>query len=81
MAIVNFEIGNKEFEIRFIPESGYPPRNGERGSSLVEYDVTIYNNNHPVMKKINQKKRVYFDLKGNVFNSKQSDKVWYAYGG
>lgn len=25
MATANFEIGNKEFEVRFIRESGYPP--------------------------------------------------------
>lgn len=77
MNIVNFEFGNKEFEIRFIPESGYPPINGERGSSLVEYDVTTYMNNQPMIKKFNQKKRVYFDLEGNVYKSKQSNKVWF----
>ena len=63
MAIANFEIGNKEFEIRFIRKSGYPPTKNERGSSLVEYDVTTYKDNQPIMKKFNQKKRVYFDLK------------------
>lgn len=42
MATANFEIGNKEFEVRFIRESGYPPTKNERGSSLVEYDVTTY---------------------------------------
>lgn len=42
MVIVNFEIGNKEFEVRSIPESGYPPTNNERGSMLVEYDVTTF---------------------------------------
>lgn len=42
MVIVNFEIGNKEFEVRSIRESGYPPTNNERGSMLVEYDVTTY---------------------------------------
>lgn len=31
MVIVNFEIGNKEFEVRSIRESGYPPTNNERG--------------------------------------------------
>lgn len=36
MVIVNFEIGNKEFEVRSIRESGYPPTNNERGSMLVE---------------------------------------------
>lgn len=30
MAIANFEIGNKEFEVRFIRESGYPPTKNER---------------------------------------------------
>lgn len=35
MATANFEIGNKEFEVRFIPESGYPPTKNERGSSLM----------------------------------------------
>ena len=45
MAIANFEIGNKEFEVRFVSESGYPPTKNERGSSLVEYDVTTYKDN------------------------------------
>lgn len=62
MATVNFEIGNKEFEVRFIRESGYPPTKNERGSSLVEYDVTTYKDNQPMIKKFNQKRRVYFDL-------------------
>lgn len=77
MVTANFEIGNKEFEVRFISESGYPPAEDERGSSLVEYDVTTYMNNQPMMKKFNQKKRVYFDLEGNVYKSKQSNKVWF----
>lgn len=67
MVTANFEIGNKEFEVRFIRESGYPPTKNERGSSLVEYDVTTYKDNQPMMKKFNQKKRVYFDLEGNVY--------------
>jgi hypothetical protein len=53
MATANFEIGNKEFEVRFIPESGYPPTKNERGSSLIEYDVTTYKDNQPMMKKSN----------------------------
>ena len=77
MAIVNFEIGNKEFNVRFIPESGYPPTKNERGSSLVEYDVTIYKDNQPIIKKFNKKKRVYFNLEGNVYNDKHSNKVWF----
>lgn len=68
MATANFEIGNKEFEVRFIRESGYPPTKNERGSSLIEYDVTTYKDNQPMMKKFNQKKRVYFDLEGK-FNA------------
>nr|DAU95261.1 MAG TPA: hypothetical protein [Caudoviricetes sp.] len=79
MAIANFEIGNKEFEIRFIHESGYPSTKNERGSSLVEYDVTTYKDNQPMMKKFNQKKRVYFDLEGNVYKDKQSNKVWFNF--
>ena len=51
MATANFEIGNKEFEVRFIRESGYPPTKDERGSSLIEYDVTTYKDNQPMMKK------------------------------
>lgn len=77
MVTANFEIGNKEFEVRFISESGYPPAEDERGSSLVEYDVTTYMNNQPMMKKFSQKKRVYFDLKGNVYKDKRSNKVWF----
>ena len=77
MATANFEIGNKEFEVRFIRESGYPPTKNERGSSLVEYDVTTYKYNQPMMKKFNQKKRVYFDLEGNVYKDKHSNKVWF----
>lgn len=77
MATANFEIGNKEFEVRFIRESGYSPNKSERGSSLVEYDVTIYKDNQPILKKFNQKKRVYFDLEGNVYKNKQSNKVWF----
>ena len=77
MAIVNFEIGNKEFEVRFIRESGYPPTKNERGSSLVEYDVTIYKDNQPMMKKKKKKKRVYFDHEGNIYKNKQSNKVWF----
>lgn len=77
MVIVNFEIGNKEFEIRSIRESGYPPTNNERGSMLVEYDVTTFKNGQPMTKKFNQKKRVFFDLEGNVYKSKQSNKVWF----
>lgn len=46
MVTANFEIGNKEFEVRFIRESGYPPTKNERGSSLVEYDVTTYKDNN-----------------------------------
>lgn len=64
MATANFEIGNKEFEVRFIRESGYPPTKNERGSSLVEYDITTYKDNQPMIKKFNQKRRVYFDLEG-----------------
>ena len=77
MAIANFEIGNKEFEVRFIPESGYPLTKNERGSSLVEYDTTIYQDNQPMIKKLNQKRRVYFDLEGNVYKNKKSNKVWF----
>lgn len=46
---------------------------------LVEYDVTIYKDNQPMMKKFNQKKRVYFDLEGNVYKSKQSNNVWFNF--
>lgn len=53
MVIVNFEIGNKEFEVRSIRESGYPPTNNERGSMLVEYDVTTFMNGQPMTKKFN----------------------------
>ena len=67
MAIANFEIGNKEFEVRFISKSGYPLTKNERGSSLVEYDVTTYKDNQPMIKKFNQKRRVYFDFEGNVY--------------
>lgn len=77
MVIVNFEIGNKEFEVRSIRESGYPPTNNECGSMLVEYDVTTFMNGQPMTKKFNQKKRVFFDLEGNVYKSKQSNKVWF----
>ena len=77
MAIANFEIGNKEFEVRFIFESGYPPTKNEHDSSLVEYNVTIYKDNQPMIKKFNKKKRVYFDLEGNVYKDKQSNKVWF----
>lgn len=77
MATANFEIGNKEFEVRFIPESGYPPTKNERCSSLVEYDVTTYKDNQPMMKKFNQKKCVYFDIEGNVYKDKHSNKVWF----
>lgn len=75
MVIVNFEIGNKEFEVR--SKSGYLPTNNERGSMLVEYDVTTFMNGQPMTKKFNQKKRVFFDLEGNVYKSKQSNKVWF----
>ena len=77
MVTANFEIGNKEFEVRFIPESGYPLTKNERGSSLVEYDVTTYEDNQPMIKKFNQKRRVYFDLEGNVYKDKQSNRVWF----
>lgn len=77
MATAIFEIGNKEFEVRFIRESGYSQTKNERGSSLVEYDVTTYKDNQPMIKKFNQKKRVYFDLEGNVYKDKQSNKVWF----
>ena len=77
MAIANFEIGNKEFEVRFISESGYPPTKNEHDSSLVKYDVTIYKDNQPMIKKLNQKRRVYFDLEGNVYKNKKSNKVWF----
>lgn len=79
MVIANFEIGNKEFEVRSIRESGYLPTNNERGSMLVEYDVTTYKDNHPMMKKFNQKKRFYFDLEGNVYKDKQSNNVWFNF--
>ena len=77
MTIANFEIGNKEFKVRFISESGYPPTKNERGSSLVKYDVTIYKDNQPMIKKFNRKRRVYFDLEGNVYKDKQSNKTWF----
>lgn len=77
MAIANFEIGNKEFEVRFISESGYSSTKNERGSSLVEYDVITYKDNQPMIKKFNKKRRVYFDLEGNVYKDKQSNKVWF----
>lgn len=76
MVKVSFEIGNKEFEVRFIRESGYQPTENERGSSLVEYDVTTYKGNQPKMK-FNRKRRVYFDLEGNVYKDKHSNKVWF----
>ena len=79
MAVVNFTTENKEFEIRSIRESGYPPTENELGSSMVEYDVTTYKNNQPMIKKFNQKKRVYFDLEGNVYKDKQSNKVWFNF--
>ena len=77
MTIAHFEIGNKEFEVRFISESGYPLTKNERGSSLVEYDVTTYKDNQLMIKKFNRKRRVYFDLEGNVYKDKQSNKVWF----
>ena len=77
MAIANFEIGNKEFEVHFVSESGYPPTKNERGSSLVKYDVTTYKDNQPMIKKFNQKRRVYFDLECNVYKDKRSNKVWF----
>ena len=77
MTIANFEIGNKEFEVHFISESDYPPTKNKRGSSLVEYDVTTYKDNQPMIKKFNKKRRVYFDLEGNVYKDKQSNKVWF----
>ena len=79
MATANFEIGNKELEILLIRESGYPPTKNERGSSLVEYDVTTYKDNQPMMKKFNQKKRVYFELEGNVYKDKQSNNVCFNF--
>ena len=79
MAVVNYTTENKEFEIRFIRESGYPPTENERGSSMVEYDVTTYKNNQPMIKKFNQKKRVFFDLEGNVYKDKKSNKVWFNF--
>mgnify|MGYP006865952483 FL=1 len=30
-----------------------------------------------MIKKFNQKRRVYFDLEGNVYKDKQSNKVWF----
>ena len=60
MAIANFEIGNKEFEVRFISESGYPLTKNERGSSLVEYDVTTYKDNQPMIKEIQSKEAYLF---------------------
>ena len=54
-----------------------PPTKNERGSSLVEYDVTTYKDNQPMIKKFNKKRRVYFDLEGNVYKDKQSNKVWF----
>lgn len=42
MSTANFEIGNKEFEVRFIRESGYPPTKNERGSSLIETNYEAY---------------------------------------
>lgn len=77
MATKFFTIGNKEFDLSFIPESGYPPTKNQRGSSLVVYDVTTYMDNNPMMKKFNQKKRVYFDLEGNVYKSEQTNEVWF----
>ena len=63
MAIANFEIGNKEFEVRFISESGYPPTKNERGSSLVEYDITTYKDNQPMIKKFNKRDVFILTLK------------------
>ena len=60
MAIANFEIGNKEFEVRFIPESGYPPTKNERGSSLVEYNTTTYKDNQPMIKEVQSKEACLF---------------------
>ena len=77
MATIYFIEGNKEYEIRLIPESGYNPTEKQRGSSLVNYDVTTYKDDKPMMKKFNQKKRIYFDLEGNVYKSEQSNKVWF----
>ena len=30
-----------------------------------------------MIKKFNRKRRVYFDLEGNVYKDKQSNKVWF----
>lgn len=32
-----------------------------------------------MMKKFNQKKRVYFDIEGNVYKDKQSNNVWFNF--
>lgn len=58
--------GNKEYQIRFIPESGYPATDTERGSSIVEFTCTTFLNDYPVCQKSGTK-RVWFDKDGNVY--------------
>ena len=64
--------GNKEYQIRFIPESGYPATDTERGSSIVEFTCTTFLNEYPVCQKSGTK-RVWFDKDGNVYKWKKSD--------
>lgn len=71
-------IGNKEYQVRFIPESGYPPMGTERGSSIIDFTLTVFLNSTPVYQK-NGTKRVWFDNDGNVYKSKKSNKVWFNY--
>ena len=70
--------GNKEYQIRFIPESGYPATDTERGSSIVEFTCTTFLNDYPSCQKSGTK-RVWFDKDGNVYKGKKSDTIWFNY--
>ena len=67
---------------KFLKDNQYDNEE-ERFESHVLYEYkeevpfTIYKDNQLMIKKFNKKRRVYFDLEGNVYKDKQSNKVWF----
>ena len=71
-------LGNKDYQIRIIPETGYQATDNERGSAIIEYVCTTFIGNYPIRQE-NGTRRIYFDKAGNVYKTNKSKKIWFNY--
>lgn len=71
--------GIKTYRIYFIPESGHEPFKNERGTVLANIELTIISKEGNAINQRDYNKRLYFDVEGNVYDSKTSKKPWFNF--